>query len=561
MTTRPASSRERDRSLALPLRLFLAFSTVIAIACCWLWLGTGAAKAADAGPGYSKDDTAASFIGALTFDRQNAYCIQLTVESPIGAPTRKLRTDEATPQVVASLDPLTLAQLNWAISTTGRSSDPRDTAATALFVWETADPEHYRGDQHYLGFLPVEVRDAVAERLDAIRSGARDVKVSKPRSNISTSLSVSDAGVPVLSVGNVPAGMVVDVALTGATVDGEPTLQLGSGSSHEVPLAAKKDAKEVRADVSVKSAEHHWAPSVQVLVTEGRQLLIQSATGFGTTQDLVVSLSPKVTPGLASTSKPKASPTPSATLGSSSRPQVSPSPSATPSATPKPAPTRTTVPKDTPAPAAKPKQTTAPVATPTTAPTPKPAESTAPRSKPRETPAPEPTPDTTPSPKPEQIAKPEPVPTTESAPEPEAVIEPEPEPITEPDAEPHSEPESETDTSSNAESSDEATAKPAPQTASPADTQSTPQASPAPSVTPTKPSEPHPSTDLVTPAPDSETTAATPTETMAPDELAQTGANPLAWLIPAGFGITCVGAGGWLLSRSVQRRKERADTW
>lgn len=476
-SARPPGSAATDH--ALPLRWFLAAVTLVTLFLAWFWTGTASAGAAEEGPGYSRDGSAAAFVGALSFQGVNAYCIELSRPSPIGAPTSALSEDAPLPAQIADLEDSTRARLHWAISTFGVSSDPRDAAATAMFVWETTDPVHYRGDQHYLELLPAEVRDEVASRVAAIRAGASEIEVAPTPTSVKGELLFDEERGLTLSIGEVPEGIVAEVSLTNATRDGEPGFEVGPAEAHSIPLELAQDAEDVGVEISVRYAEGYWSPDVRVLATEGHQLLIQRAEGWFSANHTVVAV-PERTP----------EPEPSPEAGPEPEPEPSPElePSPEPLPEPKPSPELESEPSSQPEPSPGPK------------------------------PSPEPSPEPKSSPEPEPSPGPEPSPEPESSPEPEPSTAPEPEPSPEPSP----------------------SSKPTPE--------------PAPTVKP-GPSKPAPSTSQSS-SPES---GAKPDQ--APEALAQTGTGGTAWFIPVGIGISLIGLGGWLLSRSVRRKKDQADLW
>ncbi|RRJ86089.1 hypothetical protein EG850_10235 [Gulosibacter macacae] len=515
MPSFPSTSRRTHWRVVTAIAVAALLTTLL------LFLGGTSARAAEAGPGFSPNGQANSFVGAMSFDGSNAYCIELTKDSPIGAPTVPLSAEAPMPTQLAALSANDRARLNWAISTTGASANPVDAAATAIYVWWLADPAGFvlrdRNDEHYLGLIPAADRTAVRDRLAALRSGAAAITAASAPAAVSIEL-VEDARGLTLRLGEVAAGShaivqvrggtmlgerVADgpVVVSGAAVNGQRLapvdtveMLLPAGSAREFAVS-RESGLAFDVTVTVQLTDGAWSPDLRVLVTEGRQLLIQSSVPTDAVSQ--ARFAPVVIED--------APPVPSATPDAPASPE--------PTRTPVPEPTVTPEPTDTPAPTDTAKPTVSP-------------EPSAP-AEPVSTPKPEPT--TTPEPG----ATPESAPTTE--PEPKVDVESEPEPHAEP--KPNAEP-------------------PAAEAESPAPTPTSTPASTPPAVTAPKPS---------TSAPARPTASESPTAapTVAP-ELASTGAlfDPVTLLVPLGLSVVLLAAGGWAMTRSKRvLRDDIESSW
>ncbi|UQN15401.1 LPXTG cell wall anchor domain-containing protein [Gulosibacter sp. ACHW.36C] len=519
------------------LRLGLAFVLLAAIVALLLPLGMRAASAAELGAGYSNSN--GTFIGAMRYDGQNAYCIELTKPRPVGKPTRPLGRDEPMPAAVSSLSATERAQLHWAVSNAGASSDPTLTTAVAMLVWSIADAGHYPGDQHYFTKMPQATASAVAEQLEQLRGELAMVQViERPKSVAVTVVRLND-GVHV-QVPKVGTGVHVTLSLEAATIDGSSVVALDGGRSHDLLVKHDTRKPEVIADVSTAPAAGYATSDLRVLVTEGRQLLIQSSQaawpqasdrlGIGAIANKT--RVPETTPPASTPVGNTPSPTP---VGSTPKPSLvgkpsTPAPTPTPTSTPTPTPTPTQSVPNTPTPTTTP----TPTATPTPKPKPKPTKTPVPTTTPTPAPTPTPKPTTTPTPTPE-TPKPSPTPTPEST-TPAAPPAP-PERVETPEAPPT---ESPTPT---------LTPTPAPTPPPTPTATATPSESPAPPAA-ASPTESH---DDETPAPPApEANDETP-------RLAETGAKPGIWFGVAGAGLALIGLGGWLIARDRQRRE--ATSW
>lgn len=505
----PISSTDPRRTT---WRVLTAIAIASLLTALLLFLGGTSARAAEAGPGFSPNGNPNSFVGAMSFDGTNAYCIELTKDSPIGAPTVPLSTDAPLPAQLAALSADDRARLNWAVATAGASSDPIDTAATAIYVWWLADPAGYvlrdRNDEHYLGLIPAGERPAVRERLAELRSGAAAISAAPAPAAVSIEL-VEDARGVTMRLGEVPAGSVATVQVRGGTILGErladgrtvvsgvaasgvgaaPVAAAPVGTLEMVlPAGAARDLAVSRESglafevvVTVQLAASAWTPDLRVLVTEGRQLLIQSVAPVEAISQA----------RFDSVELEDSTPLPSETL----------EPSASPEPTPKPDPVAT----------------------------------------PQPSVAQEPTPS----------VSPEPEPTPEPAPEPE----PEPKPTTEPEVKPNPAPEPEarpeTDPQPQAD----------PPAAAPETTAPTPTTTPPPTPTPQHVTTPKPPSSAPTRPTASESPTATPSTAT---ELASTGAlfDPVTLLVPLGLSVVLLAAGGLALTRSKRvLRDEVESSW
>jgi LPXTG-motif cell wall-anchored protein len=486
-----------------------------------------AASAAELGAGYSNSN--GTFIGAMRYDGQNAYCIELTKPRPVGKPTRPLGRDEPVPAAVSSLSATERAQLHWAVSNSGASSDPTVTTAVAMLVWSIADAGHYPGDQHYFAKMPQATASAVAEQLEQLRGELAKVQVIERPKSVAVTVVRLDDGVHV-QVPKVGTGVHVTLSLEAATIDGSSVVALDGGRSHDLLVKHDTRKPEVIADVSTAPAAGYATSDLRVLVTEGRQLLIQASQaawpqasdrlGIGVIANKT--RVPETTPTVSTPVGSTPSPTP---VGSTPKPSLVGKPS-TPAPTPTPTPTPTQSVPNTPTPTATPSATPTPKPTPTPTPTKTPVPTTTPKPTPTPTPTPTTSPAPTPTPTPE-TPKPSHTPTPEST-TPAAPPAP-PEPVETPEAPPTESP----------------TPTPTP----------TPTATATPSESPTPPATASPteSHDDETPAPPApEANDETP-------RLAETGAKPGIWFGVAGAGLALIGLGGWLIARDRQRRE--ATSW
>ncbi|MBN9375545.1 MAG: hypothetical protein J0I40_09185, partial [Cellulomonas sp.] len=125
-----------------------------------------AASAASLGPGFS---IGPGPIGAYVADSDGhqIYCIDSGAPSPLGEYTSGPSTATSlTTHTGGQLGDDDLAQLNYALSRWGDSSDPTVTSAVAMFVWQVADPVTYAshgmsGDDWYIRRVPEDSRAAV----------------------------------------------------------------------------------------------------------------------------------------------------------------------------------------------------------------------------------------------------------------------------------------------------------------------------------------------------------------------------------------------------------------
>jgi hypothetical protein len=495
------------------LRAALAFLLLGAIVVLLIPLGWRQASAAELGPGFS--NSSGAFVGAMRYDSHNAYCIELTKPRPVGAVTQPLTNDQPVPTAISKLSVTQRTQLHWAISERGDSSDPDDTAAVAMFVWSVADAAHYPGDAHYFALMDATTKASVQAKLAQLRTDAERVQAIERPTSVSVDV-VSEPEGLYLKVPKVGTGVLVKVRLEGATYGGEAEFTLDGGADQKVRLQPERGAPELNATVSTSAAEGYATPELRVLVTEGKQLLIQrSPSAWPQASDrylLGTFVNVPITPAATATPTATPKPTPVGKPGPTRTPVGKPAPSPTPTPIPTPTVTPTPTPTATPTPT--------PTATATATPTPTPTPEVTPSPAPTPTPTPKPAPTATPS----IPATPEPKPTpTPSAP----VMPPAPEPTPTP------------------------TVTPSP----------TPSPTPTPTPTPTEsaeqttpPTTAPPETQPATPSSASEQPAVEDTA----DRLAETGTKPGMWIGVASAGLTLIGLGGWLLSRDRQRREESA---
>ncbi len=528
------------------LRLGLTLVLLAAIVALLLPLGMRSATAAELGAGYS--NSSGTFIGAMRYDGQNAYCIELTKPRPVGKPTRPLGADEPMPAAISALSAGQRAQLHWALSGPGTSTDPMVTTAVAMLVWSIADAAHYPGDEHYYAKMPQSTASAVAAELAALRGEVATVQlISRPQS-VAVEVVREQDGVHI-QVPKVGTGVEVTLSLEAASYQGEPRVVLDGGTSHDLLVRADTTQPEVIAQVWTAPADGYATADVRVLVTEGRQLLVQAS------QAAWPQASDRLGIGVIGnkTRTPPVSapaPTETSTIGGNS-PATTPAATTAPTATTPPSPTAT-APATEPA-ASQPTPTTAPPAAPKPTPTEPPKPSPTATKTPVPTTTPKPAPASTPPAPPVPITPADAVETSE-APKPPVT------PTTTPPGPAATPPAAETvaPTPPPAEA-------PAPEAAPSTTPATTPTPTPAPTMTPTEsasPTAPSTPTEEVAPGeslPESPAPDAAPDAAPETPRLAETGTKPGIWFGVAGAGLALIGLGGWLLARDRQRRE--ANTW
>lgn len=318
------------------------------------------AMAADAGPGYSRDGSAAAFIGAMQFDNANAYCLELDRPSPIGHLTRVAGAGDHLPDDIAALDETTRARLHWAVSVRGSSQDPKLTAAVAMYVWSVADAQHYRGDDHYLSLLPTEIRGQVATNLAELRSTAGDVRPVAIPQSLHVQLDTGP-GHATLTIGDIPAGSEVVLRVSGGTINDARELTVSAGQAQSLRVRPDSQTTELSVEAQARAAASFATASPRFLITEGRQLLIQAATDSWPTARTSVSLRPGIrnvpttpTPTPVEPDAPATSTTPAeADTPPASEPPVSTEPDPTPPSESAPTPDQTPTPTAAPTPPAQ----------------------------------------------------------------------------------------------------------------------------------------------------------------------------------------------------------------
>ena len=411
----PISSTDPRRTT---WRVLTAIAVASLLTALLLFLGGTSARAAEAGPGFSPNGNPNSFVGAMSFDGTNAYCIELTKDSPIGAPTVPLSADAPLPAQLAALSADDRARLNWAVATAGVSSDPVEAAATAIYVWWLADPAGYilrdRDDEHYLGLSPAGERAAVRERLAELRSGAAAISAAPAPAAVSIEL-IEDARGLTLRLGEVPAGSVATVQVRGGTILGERladgrtvvsgvaasgvgAASVGAASAGTLemvlPAGAARDLAVSRESglalevvVTVQLTAGAWTPDLRVLVTEGRQLLVQSIAPaeaisqarFDPVEIEDSTPQPSETPEPTPSVSPEPEPTPEPTPETEPQPTTEPEPEVKPNPAPEPEARPETDPQPQADPPAAEPETTAPTPTTTPPPTPTPQHVTTPK--------------------------------------------------------------------------------------------------------------------------------------------------------------------------------------
>lgn len=520
----PSSGSVAARMRHRPPRVGFAFVLLGLVTAILLPFGLRVAAAADYGTGVR--NAGGAFLGALSFESQNAYCIELTKGTPVGQATHALRPGETAPASYSAISKQMRAQLNWAIRTAGMSSNAVNAAATQLYVWSVLSPSLYGSDTQRTRPYP-EVANAVNTRVAQLRKDAAKVRVVQRPERVDAALTVgSDAAS--LHIDATGIGTALTVQLTGATVRGpEPNstandavsrdsaresgaaqdatpgarqVQLSGERAQDVALQLDAGARTVEARVTSTPAEFAATAELRVLVTAGRQTLIQPdpAPWPSTTVRLTI---PELPPLPTMSEVPDfVAPTPPVLP---SEPPVVELPPLTEVPAP-PAPPTTTVPA-TPEPPA------------TVPPTPVP-----------------------PAPMPPAPMPPIQVPPIDDEP-PAPVLPPEP------------------------------TVRPLPPATSPSDLEPLPSPSPEPTIPETTTPVPTPpaTTETTAPAPSWPPSSTTPAQedanpsTPQPGDddraaLATTGVKPAFILGVAGVGLALIGLGGWLAARS---RRVQATDW
>lgn len=461
------------------------------------------AMAAEAGPGYSRDGSAAAFVGAMRFDNANAYCLELDQPSPIGHTTRLAHAGDNLPSDIAAMDERTRARLHWVVSVRGSSQDPALTAAVAMYVWSVADAEHYRGDDHYLSLLPTDIRNQVATNLAEVRGTAADVRPVTIPQDVHLQLDTGP-GHATLTVGDIPVGSEVVLRVSGGTIHGERELTVSADSAKTLRVRPDSQTTELAVDAQARAASRYATADPRFLITEGHQLLVQAAPESWPTARTSVSLRPGIR------NVPRTPPLPPA--------PVTPDVPATPS-------------------------------TPTTTVTPPVPKSTAPQSPAPESPAPE-----SPAPEPSASKPPAPNSPTPEAPTPEAPTPeaPAPEaPAPEPPSNPvtPATPAPPVTEESDPTPTNESAAEPDPTQTPPSTTTTTPTPTATYSYATDDPDTPASKIDSGA----SPTTGAPLASSQSPGKLAETGAGGNMLFIVGGVGLTAIGAGGWLIARRQAR--------
>lgn len=321
-----------------------AISTLLAIPL-FVWLGANPALAAERGPGYG-------LTAALKFADANAYCVQLSRPSPVGKETRELRADEPLPEPLSGMTEDDRARLHWAVATTGASTDPRDTAAVALYAWHLAEPrvfKNYGADTGALmNAIPANEVEQVRSRFKQLQTDGSKMRAARISGSVTVQLRRIDGELQ-LHVSQPPRHSEVRVELVGAEFpDGvqqrsfasattvtlqqlaaEPTIATplhtsATDGTHSGIVARAQGERTVTASYQLQYAPGYWSPDVRPLVTDDAQLIVAAADGFPKQRIEV-----KEESAPAPTATPTLTPTPTST------------PTPTPTVTPTPTPTAT----------------------------------------------------------------------------------------------------------------------------------------------------------------------------------------------------------------------------
>lgn len=258
--------RWRHRAMAVLVAVFLAVGSLLA--------SVGPAQAGSRGVGY---EGASGFLGAYNtdVDGRQAYCIDLGAASPFG------QTSPA--QTVTSLDALSpqqLAELNYVLDRWGQSSDPKVTAAVAIYVWSVADADDYAaiGGQDYLvARAPASARAEVLANVATMRQEAAVNAVTDP--SLSLSVSMSDQYVGSLEVQARPASLQGTVTLTDAVFAGGGAARTVGVGTYAITGKPADGVASYRVGASMSVAAAGYGAQVDLYVTPGAQRLIAAVAG------------------------------------------------------------------------------------------------------------------------------------------------------------------------------------------------------------------------------------------------------------------------------------------
>lgn len=333
-----------------------AISALLAIPL-FVWLGASPALAAERGPGYG-------LTAALKFADANAYCVQLSRPSPVGKETRELRAGEPLPEPLSGMTEDDRARLHWAVATTGASTDPRDTAAVALYAWHLAEPRvftNYGADTGALmNAIPANEVEQVRSRFRQLQADGSKVRAARISGSVTVQLRRIDGELQ-LRVSQPPRHSEVRVELVGAEfTDGarqrsfatattvtlqqlsaEPTIATplhtsATDGTHSGIVARAQGERTVTASYQLQYAPGYWSPDVRPLVTEDAQLIVAAADEFpkqriGVTKESAPTATPTPTPvpTPTPTPSPTVTPTPTAPAGDEGDGTATPEPPAT----------------------------------------------------------------------------------------------------------------------------------------------------------------------------------------------------------------------------------------
>ena len=240
-----------------------------------------AASAASLGPGVS---IGPGPIGAYVADSDGhqIYCIDSGAPSPLGEYTSGPSTATSlTTHTGGQLGDDDLAQLNYALSRWGDSSDPTVTSAVAMFVWQVADPVTYAshgmsGDDWYIRRVPEDSRAAVLANLATIRTQTAANAAANPVVDVAVSMSDQYNGTLSLTV--TPASLTGSVTLTGARfTDGATSKTVGSGTYPIVGTPAS-GAPSYQVTASASYTGPGIGPRVNLYSTPGAQRMLAAGT-------------------------------------------------------------------------------------------------------------------------------------------------------------------------------------------------------------------------------------------------------------------------------------------
>lgn len=188
------------------------------------------AAAASIGPGWGPhENDGLGFIGAFVVGGVQVYCLEPTLPVPLGSTTGPGYGGWG------SATPDELARVSWAIATTGQSSDRRDVAAVALYVWSVLAPALYQshplpGDAWYGRRVPdPEDRAVVLERLAWLRSEAASIQavVGPGSGTITVAIDPVDEYVGIVSISGLnPTGAVGTLVLRNGVFDASGTTSI-----------------------------------------------------------------------------------------------------------------------------------------------------------------------------------------------------------------------------------------------------------------------------------------------------------------------------------------------